>query len=130
MNGRRQEHMAELKAHLDILRGELVQAERNVANLRTARNALFAQLVREEYGIAAGDTVVWLGEQTGPSRRRPLTLRGLVLDVPLEGRLLVRRVNRSGRPMEETLYIPARMVALDSRRSAAETGCGPVAGTT
>lgn len=118
MNGRRQERMAELEAHLHVLRRELAEAERGVATLRTARNALFAELVREEFAIAIGDTVAWLGEQVGKTRRRMVTLRGVVLDVPLEGRLLVQRVNRDGKPMEETLCLPAHVVAFDSRQTA------------
>ncbi len=118
MDGRKQERMAELEAHLHVLRRELAQAERGVATLRDARNALFAELVREEHGIAVGDRVAWLGEQGGKNRRRMVTLRGVVLGVPLEGRLLVQRVNRDGKPMEETLCLPAHVVALDSRQAA------------
>lgn len=117
MKGRRQERMTELAAHLDVLRDELKLAEGRVATLRDRRNTLFAELVREEYGIAVGDRVAWLGEQGGKTRRRMVTLRGLVLDVPLEGRLLVQRVNRDGRPMEETLCLPVQVVALDSRQT-------------
>jgi hypothetical protein len=117
MKDRRQERMVELATHLKVLRGELSQAERSVATLREARNAIFAELIREEYGIAVGDTVAWLGEVGGGPRRRMVTLRGMVLGIPLEGKLLVQRVNREGRPMEETLCLPAQVVALASRQT-------------
>jgi hypothetical protein len=78
-----------------------------VAVLRQARSVLYAAITREEHGIALGDLVAWHGERRRRGGgRRPITLRGVVVDVPMRNRLLVHRLNRDGAPMEQTVYVP------------------------
>ncbi len=115
MDDRRQERLDELTAQLGAIQDELTRAERSATALRGARNALFAELVREEHGIGIGDQVIWSGEQRLRDRCRPVTLRGVVVDVPMQGRLMVRRMNRSGVPMDHTVTVPAAAVAVAGR---------------
>lgn len=121
MAERRQERIDELATQLGALQDELSRTERSVAALRGARNALCAELVREEHGIAVGDAVVWHGEQQLRNRCRRVTLRGVVLDVPMRGRLLVQRLNRDGGLMDCTVCVPAAVVTASRRRTASPT---------
>jgi hypothetical protein len=114
MADKRQERIAGLTSQLAGLQNELQRAERSVAVLRQARRVLYAEIAREEHGIALGDLVAWRGERQrrggGPSR--PITLCGVVIDVPMRDRLLVHRLNRAGKPMDQTVYVPAREVTV------------------
>ncbi len=115
MTERKQERLGELSAQLGAVQEELTRTERSVAALRGARNALYAELVREEHGIVVGDLVAWSGEQQLRDRRRPVTFRGMVMDVPMQDRLLVRRMNRDGEPMEQTVCVPVEALVGSGR---------------
>ena len=104
----------ELSDQLDELQGELSRAERSVDILRRARSGIYAEITREKHGIAPGDLVSWEGERRGRNsqRSRPLTLRGVVVAVPMRDRLQIRRLNRHGKPMDQTVYVPVDCVEL------------------
>jgi len=121
MAERRQERIDELAVQLDALQAELDRTERSATALRGARNALFAELVREEHGIVVGDVVFWHGEQQLRSRCRQVTLRGVVLEVPMRGRLMVQRLNRDGGRMDYTVCVPADVVTASRRGTASPT---------
>ena len=104
----------ELSAQLDELQSELSRAERSVDILRRARGVIYAEITREKHGIAPGDLVSWEGEQRGRNsqRWRTLTLRGVVVAVPMRDRLQIHRLNRHGKPMDQTVYVPVDCVEL------------------
>jgi len=104
----------ELTAQLDELQSELARAERSVDILRRARSGIYAEITREKHGIAPGDLVSWEGEQRGRNsqRSRTLTLRGVVVAVPMRDRLQIHRLNRHGKPMDQTVYVPVDCVQL------------------
>jgi hypothetical protein len=108
----RQNRVVGLSNQLQSLQSELERAEQSVAVLRQARSVLYAEMAREEHGIALGDRVAWRGERRARGGRgsRPITLRGVVVDVPMQDRLLVHRVNSRGERMEQTVYVPVSEV--------------------